>query len=270
MSKRVVVLVVSALLAVSTGVVQASWLGDGEYTDTTSTSALYHLNQSSGTTANDDNSSGRTARNGTLAGTTLPTWTTSGLYGDGLHLARATDNHVQMGDLVHTCASFTLEFNFKWDYAYVSEPGYLFGVGGTAWARTGLIDHGASPATARVTFGVRKGDGGWIEINGGDTYSLDTDWHHLAFVREWTGTVTNTYYYLDGQLAATGYYAGGFWDDGSNLTLGHDHVNGISIGGTVDEVRFTKSALSEFGVVPEPATIALLSLGALGLIRKKK
>ena len=224
------------------------WLKTGEEeVDTTSTSALYLLNQSSGTTVIDSNTSGRTAHDGTLGGTTLPTWTTEGLYDDGLHLARATDNHLQMGDLVHTSASFTLEFDFKWDYAYIAEPGYLFGVGGTAWARTNLLAHDPSPATARVTFGVRKGDGGWIEINGGDEYSLDTDWHHLAFVREWTGTVTNAYYYLDGQLAASATHNGGFWDDGSNLTLGHDHVNGISIGGTVDNVRFTKSALSEFG-----------------------
>lgn len=269
MSKRVLVLLV--MVAFYAGVAQATWLGEGEYTDTTATSALYHLNQSSGTTATDDNSSGRTAHNGTLSGTTLPTWTTAGKFDDGLHFARATDNHLDMGNVVTTSASFTLEMYFKWDYAYVSEPGYIWEAGGTAWARTSLVEHGASPATIKVNVGIRKGDGGWLEFTGGTgEYSLDTDWHHLAFVREWTGSVTHGYLYVDGELAGSATHNAGFWDDGSDLNIGHSSTSGVSIGGTMDEIRFTKSALTEFGVVPEPATIALLTLGGLFAVRRKK
>ena len=227
------------------------WLSTGEgYEDTTATTALYHLDEESGTVASDDNSSGRAAHDGTLTGTTLPTWTT-GLFGNGLHFNRdvkSVDDDgeaLQMGDVVHTSASFTLEFNFKWDYAYQSEPGYLFSAGGTAWARTSLIERDPMPALARISFGVRKDDGFWLETNTGDV-GLDAEkFMHLAFVREWDGTNTRARIYLEGELVADANTPKGFWDDGSDLMIGNG--GNVDIGGTFDEIRFTKAELTEFG-----------------------
>ncbi len=248
------------VLAIYAGIAQATWLGEGEYTDTANTSALYHLNQSSGTTVIDDNSSGRTAHNGTLENG--PTWTTAGRFGNGLDFTYNSNDRLNMGNIIHS-PSYTIEFYFKWEYRYTSEPGYLFNADGLCWARTNLITHDPGPATAKVTFGVRDGSGHWLEINGGDTYSLDSNWHHLAFVREYISSTntTNTYYYLDGELAASQSHAGGYWSQDSDLLLGY------TIGGTFDEIRFTPEALDTFGV-PEPATVAILGIGGLLLRRR--
>ena len=259
-------LLVLVVMVLGAGSAQGTFLGVGEYADTPSTSALYHLNQSAGTTAVDDNSSGRSAHDGTLAGTTLPTWT-SAVVGNGLHFGRSDGSLLQMGNLVHTSASFTLEFYLKWDYIYHSEPGYIMTNGGTTFLRTSLIERGLSPALARITFGVRKGDGGWLEINTGSVGLDASKFMHVAVVREWDGVNTTARIYLDGELEASSVHNGGFWDDGADVALGHSGPHGI--GGTFDEVRFTKAALSEFGV-PEPATMTLLALGALAVIRRRR
>ncbi len=244
------------------GVAQADFLGVAEYADTVSTKALYHLNQTSGTTANDDNSSGRSAINASLENS--PVWTT-GVLDNGLHFTRNSTQRLNMGNVLNT-GSFTLEFYFKWDYIYTSELGNFFGADSTLFARGGLITHDPAPATAKVTFGVRDGSGNWRQIDGGDTYSLDTDWHHLAFVREYDAgnNQTSIRYYLDGQLAANTSWAGGYWTTSNPLIIGQ------TIGGTFDEIRLTPQALSTFGnTIPEPATMSIMGLGALMLKRRR-
>ena len=229
--------------------IAGKWLQTGEgFQDTTDTAALYHLNQSSGTTVIDDHSSGRPAHDGTLTGP-APNWT-AGYFDNGLHFDRHAGTLLEMGNLIHTSASFTLEFLFKWDYAYVSEPGYIYSNGGTTFARTYLIERGAQPAYAGITFGVRRGDGIWFEINTADQGFDASKFVHVAFVREWDGANTTARIYLDGQLAGSGVHNGGFWTDGADLALGHATVG---IGGTFDEIRFTKSVLSQF-IIPECGT----------------
>ena len=103
---------------------------------------------------------------------------------------------------------------------------------------------------------------------------------HLAFVREYIndgGTeTTNAHFYFDGVLADSATYAGGFMTapDGpySDLYIGNrvPYISSLpGITGTFDEIRFTREALSDFGV-PEPATIGLLAIGGLLLRRKNR
>lgn len=234
----------------------------GQYADDSSTVGLYHLNQSSGTTVLDDASSGRTARNGTVINGT-PNWT-AGDFGNGLGFTREGSTRMNLGALTGTSANYTIEFYFKWDYAYVSEPGNLFYAEEAAFARTYLVDHGASPATFLIDYAVRKGDGNWYEIFTPADSTLTNDWHNIAFTRTWDGVNTGCKIYVDGVEKASGGFAGGFWDPGLNLYM----PSGSSIGGTFDEIRVSNVARTEFGI-PEPATMGLLLLGSLVALRKR-
>jgi hypothetical protein len=235
----------------------------GEYADDSSTLALYHLNQSSGTTVLDDASTGRTAHNGTVVNGT-PNWTT-GDFGNGLGVSMGGSTGINMGALTGLTASYTIEFYFKWNYAYIGELGNLFYAEESAFARSYLVEHGASPATFRIDYGVRKGDGGWYEIYTPADSVLDTSWHNIAFTRTWDGTNTGCMIYVDGVEKASGSFAGGFWNPTSaNLYMPFSS----SMGGTFDEIRVSNVARTEFGI-PEPATMGLLLLGSLAVLRKR-
>jgi hypothetical protein len=64
---------------------------------------------------------------------------------------------------------------------------------------------------------------------------------------------------VNGMGGACGY---GFWADGG------DQISTIEVDYFGD--AYSGFAVGEFGIVPEPATICLLGLGALSLIRRKK
>ncbi len=80
-------------------------------------------------------------------------------------------------------------------------------------------------------------------------------YHYTITATSQDGTLVSQYVY--GNSGACGY---GFWADGGDL------ISTINV--ACDGDNF---AVGEFGIaVPEPATVCLLSLGALSLIRRKK
>lgn len=268
---KLFVLALAISVALCVGTASAAFI-PGEYTDNSSTLALYHFNQSSGTTATDDTSvTGRTAHDGTLTGSPTPTWTT-GDFGNGLNTKSwcyagdwTSNAGLEMGALTDN-GSCTLEFYFKRDSwaANYGWAGYFFNSSGTMWARA--YNTGTNGVIS-LTYGV-KGYDAWHEMSVNLNLGVN-EWHHLAFTRSATGTSpnfrTDFSVYLDGTLAATDGWDG-LWALGSNLLhLGTDDP----IGGTYDEVRFSNVALTQFGV-PEPATMSILALGGLmTLIRRK-
>ena len=174
---------------------------------------------------------------------------------------------INVGPLTGLSANYTIEFYFKWDYAYVDYLGNLFYAQEAAFARSFLVDHGLSPATYRVNYAVRKGNGDWAEIiTPADSVLGNDQWHHLAFTRNWDGANTSFAIYVDGNVAASSSFAGGFWEPGLDVLLPFGAAG--SMDGTLDEIRFSNVARTDFGV-PEPATMTILLIGAGLLIRRK-
>lgn len=163
----------------------------------------------------------------------------------------------------------------KWDFAIVGESWYL-----------------EFNASQIPTFGARTpvypneyGEGAWGEvISNGGTIS-EGEWHHIAAV----GTVVDDYpnswtlyesvtLYVDYQPVGTRFYysqAGQTpqfprfqWTD-DNVRVAYNAFNN----GLLDEIRLSDVALAPddfLHAIPEPTTVALLGLGAFGLLRKKR
>ncbi len=260
--KNNVMLLMCGLLIAMAGTANATWLGEGEYTDTSSTTALYHLNQDSGTVVVDDNSSGRTAHNGVLEGSTLPTWTTDGKFGNGLNFVRRTDSRLNMGDII-TTDDFTLEFYVKWDG---NGTDYFFNCYAETFARIG--------SSGQVDFGIHVNHA-WKEIRNASADNLSKNtWYHLAFVRDYDpdSNTTSSYFYINGELAASGTFSGKYDATSSVMRIADStdsQGNHYGIGGTIDEIRYTGAALDTFGV-PEPATMMMITLGVGFIARHRR
>jgi hypothetical protein len=216
----------------------------GQYEIDDHTIGLWHMNEGEGTLA--VNATGDDYYDGYIEGNPLATWAT-GRFGNGIHLGYNGDNGINLGPLSESGANYTLEINFKWDYAYVGELGYLFSIPEEAFARAYLVDHGASPATYQFQYSVRKGDGEWVIVTTPADNVLDNQWHHLAFTREWDGTNTAFKVYVDGVLKATGGYPIGFFAPGykSNVYIGSAGALN-SMGGVIDEVRYSNIVRTNF------------------------
>jgi hypothetical protein len=104
----------------------------------------------------------------------------------------------------------------------------------------------------------------------------DTGWHHVAVTWQYGGQIK---FYKDGDLLGTVQSAQVHNSLGifNRLAIGHDPVDaawmGVPFQGDIDEVYLNygeaKDAAFIQGLVPEPATLVLLTLGAAALARRR-
>jgi hypothetical protein len=133
----------------------------------------------------------------------------------------------------------------------------------------------ASAGKWKARFAIRFG-GSQDQVLSAD---LDFNtWYHLAGVREGTGAGA-VRLYVDGILAGstssvhTALTSGQeFSVGGANVTGGPPGTFARAVNGYVDEVRLSWGALDtdQFLNVPEPATMLMLSMGGLALIRRRR
>lgn len=113
--------------------------------------------------------------------------------------------------------------------------------------------------------------GGEAKVRGATVIS-DNLWHHVAGVYDIdTG---DALLYVDGALDASASTSGAINDNtGTPLFIGAEKGVERFWAGAIDDVRIYDHALSAgdiAAIVPEPATIALLGLGASVLLRRRK
>jgi len=147
-----------------------------------------------------------------------------------------------------------------------------------AWARPYKQGSGVYPGIAMThNLGTSTANGWWSDFD--LAIGARDDWGHVAIVFDAVAGTRNLY--LNGELIAA---------QSSDVVLSTDSLAGIdtfsifhagstgsgswdSFHGKMDDFRIYDNALSAEEVaalVPEPTTIALLGLGGLALIRRKK
>ncbi len=110
----------------------------------------------------------------------------------------------------------------------------------------------------------------------GTTAINDAQWHHVAATYDTASGMMSLY--VDGQLDVQALVSGSIPDTygyavgarAQSSTVGGNFYHGF-----IDDVRVyddvqSLSQIQQFSGVPEPATICMLGLGALGLIRRKR
>jgi hypothetical protein len=169
--------------------------------------------------------------------------------------------------------SFTFEAVVNWNNTTSTRNGLMgqTGAGSQAWLREdgGYIQY---------AFGVEAGANANLFSNTIDisTAKSDEEWHGIAVVYDGPAGEIRTY--LDGSLLHTNTDS----DIGSLGTLlvgttdfrtgAYNTTDGNQFQGLQDRYRISNTALTptEFLPIPEPSALALVSLGALGFMRRRR
>jgi hypothetical protein len=249
---------------------------------TTSASQLvarYNFEEGSGTTALDTSGN---SYDGTIVGATYVAGVSGafaldfnppGTGTDQVALPTgAWDNHITSNEQSATVALWyksTFDFgenqnsNYTWDIAWCTNGSY-------GWDQS-LPIHG-NEAVADLNVGNR------IQWTMGTLPEFDRNaWHH--FVMTVYGGIDTVAMWIDGNLVAVGHNKTAAFSGTTNYhTIGNTYHNALPWHGYIDDVMIFDGAVASSDIgelmqgnpVPEPATIALLSLGGLALIRKRR
>ena len=148
--------------------------------------------------------------------------------------------------------------------------------GGVDWSYSLNIEASAGGVANPATFMVgNPGNTGLVAVSDDASLAADT-WVHMAGV--YTPGVSLEIY-LDGDLAislTSGIPASQYSSGPGNLYIGSfQGVDDVGWTGALDEIRLYSDALTETEIeavmaIPEPATMLMLGLGGLALIRRRK
>ncbi len=247
--------------------------------------AWYKFDETSGSTVTDSSSNGfHTA----IGGTTSYGWDTEGAVNGCLNNHFVSRNtFIPVPAAVFSTIDKQATFAFWVQLTYLADAGLQCGgfftgtnAGSTklAWARPYKQSSGVYPnITFTGNLGTSTSAPWWSNFD--EAIGARDEWGHVAFVFDAVAGTRNLY--LNGELIAA--YS-------SSAVLPIDSLAGIdafmifhanstgsgswdSFHGKMDDFRIYDNALTQAEVaalVPEPTTIALLSLGAFALIRRKK
>lgn len=237
------------------------------YSDGPGVVGLYHLNQSSGTVAFDDNSSGRPANNGIVNGAE---WVPA-LYDNGLTFDWQSSQTLNVGEATRYSNQVQIDFDVRLNYHFASEYGRLFQQNQGYFTRLAVDDSGGPfNGTLVLTFLVRDTDGSYHAVSTSGATNLIMDgntWMHLTFTINSDGANTVFSIYNNDILSASNSFSGNFFkDSGEDMNL---YFGSLATGGsgaadmTLDEIRVMNTI-----AVPEPSTVALVGLVAAGVFFK--
>jgi hypothetical protein len=118
-----------------------------------------------------------------------------------------------------------------------------------------------------------------VQAGGSTTGSAlaDDTWHHVAIVVPGaTSTVNDVQYYIDGALVGTFSNAQNIDTGVGPLRIGDSYQDtGRDFTGNIDDVRLYDTALTAneiaaLAAIPEPGSLALLGLGGLAMLRRRR
>ena len=275
-SKSIVICVMLLAAATSYGSI-------GEYALDAGTVALWHMNEGTGTSTADASGNNHYASfNGSPYS---PTWT-GGLHGAaGIHIAQDRfpgDSNSSFGSglvinngNLFDLPTFTLQMHVKWD------GGSGFVIPGDNYAGHLVRDfygmsirmHAYNSTEYYMKF-LNNCNTGWKELTYHETLVPGSDpdsgrldagtWYELTVVRELQGNgTTDAEIWIDGTKRVEMNFSGTPWG-GTGAGFGHvQSSSNFTFPCELDEARLLNYA------IPEPATLALLSLGGLFLRRRK-
>jgi len=239
------------------------------------------LDAGSGTVAADTSGKGN---NGTLLPVSGPPAWAAGKSGSALHFDNTNDvlsinNSASLN--MNTAVGITVAFWMKPDTDTPVGP-----TGGAA-QKDGLIDKGTGGATTgwqlyHETDGTIKAFQGAKLAVGADQFSLSSTvavgsskWTHIAYVADYDGGTPRMRLFIDGVLDATLMLstATNLQDNTTDIIVGKNSSN-YFYGGSIDDIQIYNNILSDAEIaqlagVPEPATVCLLGLGALAMLKRR-
>lgn len=234
----------------------------------------WNFNEGSGTVIHDLSGFGN---DGVLVNATASTWTTSG-FGGALSFGGVTGSgstRVEIADSASLRLSNSFTFAAMVNCQNVFRDAPIFAKEGPGGALSYWFGNfGASGAGHWGALLDQDGNQSW-DFNGRDQGNCPANvWVHLATT--WDGHTVS--YYMNGELTNTTSWNGTIHASDARLFIGSNSEytfqgNATAYEGSLDELRIYNTALSAGEIralVPEPSAAAILGLGALLLIRRKR